>query len=202
MKIPFFAFGFLGFVAAACCAQTPAAVTPIEVSAFNCRTVRQPGFSATWWEAAIDLNAKSAPGVRFTGRVKVTLTLGFEKGPSSSRTIDFFQSSVELVALETGRISTVRFYLPPEITKRDSLYGAPRYYAVSLTNSGRELPLSQEARSSAFTGQEMLANFLSKASSESAANSGVLVPQHLTPFYLDAMRVAPTPVQIPKNANQ
>jgi hypothetical protein len=199
MKTPAFAVLLaLGSSLLATClfaAQTP--VTPIEVSAFNCRTLSQPGASVTWWEAAIDLNAKSAPGTRFTGRVRVALTLGFETGNSSPKTIVFYQSETDLVALETGRVSTVRFYLPPEITKRDSLYGAPKYYAVKVSNSGRELPPSRAARSASFTGEEMLANFLTKAAAEAEATKGLLMPQYQTPFHLDVTRMAPTPIQQP-----
>lgn len=195
------ALALSGVPSAPLSAQQPAAVTPIEVSNFTCRTAQPPGApsSQAWWEASVELNARSAPGTRFTGRVKVALTLGFEKG--LSKEVEFYQSSVELVALEAGRVSTVRFYLPPEITKRDGLRGAPKYHVVSVTNAGKEMPATAASRASAFTGAAMLGNFLAKAAADGAANAGLLVPQHLTPFWQDATRPSPTPLRAGGNSN-
>ena len=86
--------------------------------------------------------------------------VGFELPATSGaeRRLDYYRSEVECVALEPGR-ADVRFYLPPEIVKRDSLHGDPKYWGVEVTVEGKPLLASRAAYSSLLAGAEQRKNF-------------------------------------------
>ncbi len=173
-------------VVAPASAQT-AAPAPIEVNTVRFNTVRSG--SSSWYEAEIEVQPKGPQPVdnrNFINRVKVTLNLGIfsVKAPQSAKVPDtFYRASAEAVAVEaTGGKTVFRFYLPPEIVKRDQITGDQRFYLVELFVDGKALPLTKSNVSSTMNSSALVEGFRNKASSEAGANDGILLPQYLTPF--------------------
>jgi hypothetical protein len=123
---------------------------------------------------------------RFVNLVKVTLTLLVENQMGAT---SYYRASAEAVALMEGR-SKVRFYLPPEIVRRDTLRPMPKLYAVDLAAEGKPM-LPARAASNAPT-PAARADFLKKAEASAPPNDGILMPQYLTPFAWDNERPSPT----------
>ncbi len=151
-----------------------------------------------WLEAEIELNVKAAgAGVeRYINHVRVTLNMGLEvmSPPKNTPAIQLYRSTVEAVALENGR-NFIRFYLPPEIVKRDGISTSVKYYLISLAVDGEEVPASQVGRNAVSTGLPNVDSFMSEISSKAGTNDGLLQPQHLTPFFNDSNKKAPTMVR-------
>lgn len=169
-------------------------VAQVDVAAVKFNAARGGGDS--WLETEIDLNVK--PGGRsvsgqFVDRVRVTLSLGVEAtDEKGAKRLVFYRSSMETIALEGGAKSTVRFYLPPEVVRRDKLRADAKYYVVELEVNGQPQPPAKASVANDFTNIEMVKNFLTKVGAESGANEGVLIPQHLSPFAFDSQRRAPS----------
>lgn len=200
MKLPpVLAFLSLSFVSvpplpvAAQAVPAPAAAEAVEVEVSAVKFDELRAGRDTWVEAAVDLAVRPggrAVSGRFVDRVRVTLNLGAEAtNEKGEKSTVFFRASSEAITIEGGR-AFFRFYLPPELVKRDKL--RPEFYVVELEVGGRQLPPARANASSNITSAEMLKNFLAKVSSEGGANDGMLMPQHLTPFALDSQRPAPT----------
>ena len=170
-------------------AAARAAATGVEVVGVHFAAVAYGGSSAnTWNEAEIELNVKATAtkgDSRFVSRVKVTLILLAE---NQTGVPYYYRASAEAVALMEGR-SKVRFYLPPEVVRRDTLRAEPKLYAVDLAVEGKAL-LPARAASNAST-PAARADFLKKAEASASLNDGILVPQYLTPFAWDNERPAP-----------
>jgi len=153
------------------------------------------GANGNWFEADIALNAHPAPGSpgAMVPRVRVALTLGFELPGlvGGERRIEHYRAEAECVALESGR-ADVRFYLPPELVKRDQLHGDPRYWGVELSVGGRSLPAGKAAYSAALPTADQRKNFQARAVSVGAMNDGMLQPQYLTPFVDEYPRATPS----------
>lgn len=184
------------FFFAAAVAALPAKGEEVEVSAVKFTNLRAPNGSAgNWLEADIALEAKPTPGNvgRMVSRVRVTLTLGFElPAPAGGeRRIEFYRADAECVALEPGR-ADVRFYLPPELVKRDQLHGDPKYWGVELTVAGRAIPSGRANYATTLPAADTRKNFQTRAATAAAANEGVLLPQYLTPFVLEYPRATPS----------
>src|SRR5690606_19689108 len=129
---------------------------------------------------------------QFVDRVRVTLTVSFEvpdeKG--AARNV-FYRSSAEAVSLEGGR-ATFRFYIPPEVMRRDKLRTDVKYYAVEIEAAGKPQPLGRNSASGAFSSADSVRNFLSQANAQGAVNDGVMVPQYLSPFAYETRLPAPS----------
>ena len=150
---------------------------------------------ANWYEAAVALDVKPGPAAfgRMVSRVRVTLTLQFElpaAAGATERRSEFYRATAECVALEPGR-ADVRFYLPPELVKRDQLHGEPRWWGVELAVGGKPVPAGRAAYSASLPGAEARKNFLTRATAAAPPNDGLLVPQFLTPFASDYPRATP-----------
>jgi hypothetical protein len=167
-------------------AQTPA--TPpaqVEVNAVKFSFARI-GRDA-WLETDIRLDVK--PGGKlvsgeFVDRVKVTLSIGCEAFDSKGqKSLVFYRSNIELISLEGGKPGMVRFYLPPEVVKRDNLRADVKYYVIEVEAKGELQKPVKASAATEFTTPDSLKNFLNKVSSESGANEGILMPvsyTHLT----------------------
>ena len=168
----------------------------VDVSAVKFSTPRAPsGGNGNWLEADITLNAKpatSTPGL-MVSRVRVTLTLGFELPGHAGveRRLDFYRAEAECVALEPGR-ANVRFYLPPELVKRDQLHGEPKFWVVEVAVGGRALPTERANYSASLATPVARKDFQSRAASAAAAHDGLLQPQYLTPFAGEYSRATPS----------
>jgi hypothetical protein len=146
-------------------------------------------------EAEIALNVKPPPGTpgQMVSRVRVSLLMGFELPAlaGGERRLEHFRAEAECVALEAGR-ADVRFYLPPEIVKRDGLHGDPKYWGVEIAVAGRPIPAARGAYSATLPGAEQRKNFQSKGGQGAVANDGILLPQYLTPFVNQNSRNTPS----------
>lgn len=181
-------------------AQTPAAPVLVEVE--NVRfdsNVRGMNPGDNWYEVTIEVDAKpdKPKGTnRHVNRVRATLSLGIETTDADGQTgFTFYRASAEAVALEQGK-SFFRFYLPPEVVKRDGIRGDAKYYAVDLEADGKQQTPSRKSVSSAFTSPASLQKFQSEVSSGAGANDGILQPQYLTPFAFAGGKPAPTMIRI------
>jgi hypothetical protein len=163
----------------------------VEVAAVRFASIAPTGSSAVMWnETDIEINVRSSAPKgesRFVNRVRVTLTLAVDN-PTGVRS--FYQASAEAVALEVGR-SDIRFYLPPEIVRRDSLRADPKFYAIEILVDGQPMPPGRLA-----TNAPNLQTFVSKAAAEVGANAGILLPQYLSPFASDSARPSPAFVRL------
>ena len=173
----------------------------VEVGAVHFNGVRPPGGgSGNWLEAdiALDVHPPGGPAsatvgvVRMVSRVRVTLLLGFELPGQAGgeRRKEYYRSDVECVALEPGR-ADVRFYLPPELVRRDQMHGEPKYWAVQLAVGGRPLLPSRAAFAAALTTTEARRTFATQAAAANE-NDGLLQPQYLTPFATEYPRNTPS----------
>ena len=151
--------------------------------------------NGTWLEADIALGVRSAPGSpgAMVGRVRVALTVGFELPGQAGgeRHIEHYRAEAECVALEAGR-ADVRFYLPPELVKRDQLHGDPKYWGVELIVGGRPQPAGRAAYAASLPAPEQRKNFQAHAGTAAAPNDGLLQPQYLTAFAGEYPRATPT----------
>ncbi len=159
----------------------------VEVASVHFSNINPSGNSAfTWNETDIEINVRPSAvkgDSRFVNRVRITLTLEAE-GPGIVGSA-YYRTSVEAVALEVGR-SDIRFYLPPEIVRRDKLRAEPKVYAVEISVGGQDLTPSKTASNAPDPRA-----FLAKAVEEATANNGILQPQYLTNFAFDSARPAP-----------
>lgn len=165
----------------------------IEVASVKFDTPRIGGES--WYEAAVELSVR--PGGRpvsgqFVDRVRVVLNLGFEVADEKGgKRKVFYRSAAEAVTLEGGSKPVFRFYLPPELVRRDKLRTDADYHAVEIEIAGRALPAVRANLSKEIKTPEILTSFLSAVNAEAGANEGILVPQYLTPFAFDSQRRSP-----------
>jgi len=158
--------------------------------------VRAPtGTNGTWLETDITLNVHPVAGnsSQMVSRVRVSLLLGFELPAlaGGERRLEHYRAEAECVALEPGR-ANVRFYLPPELVKRDQLHGDPKYWGIELAAGGRAVAAARGAYAAAFTSAEQRKNFQTRATAAAAANDGILQPQFLTPFINEYPRATPS----------
>ena len=153
------------------------------------------GSIGNWYEADVALAVRPTPSPsgRMVARVRVTLTLGFElPAPAGGeRRLEYYRAEAECVALETGR-ADVRFYLPPELVKRDQLHGDPKFWGVELAAGGKTLPAGRASYSTSLPAAEARKNFQTRAATAVAINDGLLQPQYLTPFVNDYPRATPS----------
>jgi hypothetical protein len=99
-----------------------------------------------------------------------------------------------MVARDTGR-AEIRFYLPPELVKRDQMHGDVKLWIVELAFAGRILPATRSRFATALVSDEARPSFLARVAVESPANDGLLQPQYLTPFANEYPRTTPTYVR-------
>lgn len=173
-----------------------AAAQEVEVTTVRFANIRPAvGSTGTWLEADITLNVKPVVGTpsQMVSRVRVTLLTGFELPGTAGgeRRLEHYRAEVECVALEPGR-AQVRFYLPPEIVKRDQLHGDPKYWGIELAVGGKALAPARAAYVGALATAEQRKNFQARGSAAAAANDGILQPQFLTPFANEYPRATPT----------
>jgi len=166
----------------------------VEVTAVKFGTQRYG--RDTWLEVDVELLAK--PGGRanageFVNRVRATLTVAFEATDARGlKKNTFYRTSVEAIAIEGGARSSLRFYLPPEVVKRDKLRTDADYYVVELEAAGEPQPAAKPSASQKFTSLDSVKNFLTKAQTDAVLNDGLLMPQYLTPFAGDPQKPTPT----------
>lgn len=209
--VPFFIVAFSAMTPAV--AQTPkppaaadqpaAGLSPIEVAKVRF-SFPNAGSKGKWCLTEVELQPRGGVGAdnrMFLNRVKVTLSLGVNsvKLPAGAKVPDtYYRASAEAVAVETtGGRSIFRFYLPPEIVKRDQITGDIKYYLVELTADGKPLKLEKENVSFLTLGTPQLVDsFKAKVASDSGINEGVLLPQYLTQFDNNTSLPAPSFIRL------
>ncbi len=140
--------------------------------------------SEEWYEIEIELDVTrdrddlTSRNPRFVEGVTVALQLAHEARRREGRAFEFFEASVTFVALEEGR-RLARFYLPPEVVRRDGISGAPHSFLVQVLQ--RETALDVSA-SSSLADESVRQSFASRVGPGAAANRGALRPQWQTPF--------------------
>lgn len=177
------------------------AAEEVEVTSVRFTNVRAPGGgTANWLEADVALNVHPPPGSPglMVSRVRVALLCAFELPASAGgeRRLEHYRADAECVALDAGR-ADVRFYLPPEIVKRDQLHGDPKYWGVEVSVGGRPMTATRASYSASLASSEARKNFQTKASTAAAANDGILQPQFLTAFVSEYPRATPSFVRRP-----
>lgn len=169
----------------------------VEVSLVRFAAPRAPNqASEAWFEAEVVLTVSPPPAAtgRMVNRVRVALSLGWELpgAANSPRRVEYYRAEAECVALEAGR-ADVRFYLPPELVKRDQLHGSPKFWTVDLAAGGRVLPAARSAASASLMADAAARRaFQTAATAGAPANDGLLQPQYLTPFALEYPRATPS----------
>jgi hypothetical protein len=163
-----------------------AAEDQVNVAAVRFHALPPPDGSAEdWFEMEVELDARPAPGRpgRITHRFRIDAYLASEApGPAGSgRRWAFYRATAEVAGLSPGR-AHVRFYLPPEIVKRDGVAGVPKYWAVDLNGDGVAPPELLNRIAPALENAETRRGFQEKIALDGAANDGLLRPQYLTPF--------------------
>jgi hypothetical protein len=97
----------------------------------------------------------------------------------------------------TGSRSVYRFYLPPEIVKRDQITGDQRFYLIEVFVDGKALPLGKNNfHRPTLSSSEIVESFRSKVSGSAGANDGILLPQYLTPFANGGSPPAPSFIRL------
>lgn len=149
----------------------------------------------SWLESEVELEVR--PGGKavtgeFVDHVRTTLSLACEatNAKGEVRTV-FYRAACEAITLEGGK-TQIRFYLPPEVVRRDKLRADLKFYVVDIDVGGETQPAARGAIAPELKTGERVQNFRVKTGAEAAANEGVLLPQHLTPFAHDSQRRAPS----------
>jgi hypothetical protein len=186
----------ISMIALFCVLLAASAAQEVEVATVNFTNLRAPtGSAGTWLETEITLLVKAVPENprQMVSRVRVSLLLGFELPATAGgeRRLEHYRAEVECVALDPGR-AYVRFYLPPELVKRDQLRGHPKFWGVEIAVAGRALPTARAAHSASLATAEQRRNFLSQAGAAAVANDGILLPQYLSPFVNQHPRSTPS----------
>ena len=185
-------------------AAQPAAAPVIDVANVKFNNVRAN--TGSWYEAEVEIQPKGPQPTdnrNFINRVKVTFSLGIfsVKAPQGSKVPDtFYRASAEAIAIEaTGGKTVFRFYLPPEIVKRDQISGDQKFYMVELFLDGQALPLTKSNVSNSMNSAVLVDGFRNKVSSDAGANDGIMLPQYLTPFANTGSPPAPSFIRIEPN---
>jgi hypothetical protein len=168
----------------------------VEVTTVRFINLRAPnGANGNWLEADIALSVKPPPGApgQMVSRVRVSLLVGFELPALSGgeRRLEHYKADAECVALEAGR-ADVRFYLPPELVKRDQLHGDPKYWGVEVSVAGKALAPVRAAYSATLPTADQRKAFQTRGGQAASVNDGILHPQFLTPFANEYPRATPS----------
>jgi len=174
-----------------------AAVLGGEVVVAGVRFGLVAGPGGRWHETQVEVAVRPAPdnATRFVSRVKVAIELGYEAPDRDGARLEFYRAEATAVAVERGR-ALFRFYLPPEIVERDRISGDLRYYHITPSAAGVEMPPDRRQSGPGLADPAALANFRSQVAARAGENDGVLLPHHRAPL---AMRdsAPPGPTLLP-----
>ena len=161
--------------------QSPSVPTVVEIADLRAGSVRAPDVR-TWleYDVTVQVNAPGSGRERYVDRVQVVFNLALEV-PGDPDGFEFYRAAATAVALEAGR-SSFRFYLPPEIVRRDRVRGMPRFYLIDVTVAGEPQRRVRNRVGPGFSSPEAMENFRRQLSQRAPSNDCVLVPHHLSPF--------------------
>lgn len=158
----------------------------VDVVDVSFRSVKAPNNQQDfWYEADILVEVKAGVGqaqqVRTVDRVTFALAFSTEAALAGPAPRVFHRCEAEAVSLALGR-HHIRFYLPPEIVKRDAVRGPPKEWLVEIVIKGKALAITPKGCSASLRDSKAMADFREKITTEAPSNDGVLRPQFLTPF--------------------
>ncbi|MBD5780586.1 hypothetical protein IEN85_13880 [Pelagicoccus sp. NFK12] len=172
---------------------TAAIASEVEIVRVDFDLEQQDGARDPWYAISVVLSVaegeRGAEGnPRFADDITVSLALATEVNRGSGRAYEFYAAKADYPSLEVGQ-HVARFYLPPEIVKRDRVRGEPFAYEIEL--------LSREGLKFALVSPNLerpgaLQSFRSKVAA-GAAGSSELRLQHQTPFAWLYPRNTPNP---------
>ncbi|MDQ8185521.1 hypothetical protein [Pelagicoccus sp. SDUM812002] len=171
---------------------SPGFASEIGVVRVDFELVNQEGGREPWYEIAVVVSVEegeSDPDAnpRFADDVTVSVALAAEVNRGRGRGYEFYANRMEYPALEVGQ-HAVRFFLPPEIVKRDRVRGEPFAYEIEVFSAeGLEFSLV----SNNLDNPAALQSFHSQLAA-SKSDSSVLLPQYQTPFAWAYPRDTPT----------
>ncbi len=165
----------------------------LEVLRIDFDLVAQDGSRDSWYEVAIVVSVekgeqRSGVNPRFADDITVSLAMATEVNRARATAYEFYASQIEYPTLEVGQ-HVVRFYLPPEIVKRDRVRGEPFAYEIEVI-SGDRLDTSLVSRN--LQRPSALQRFHSQVVANASASSEMR-PQHRTPFAWSYPKDTPNP---------
>lgn len=169
----------------------------VEVNLVRFQSVRPPVGGDNWTEAEIRLNVlgpvdPAAVNPRYVDKVRIVLNLSFEVTGATGETIlRFYRSEVEMPTLERGS-HTVRFYLPPEVVRRDRLRTRPQAFLAEVFVDGRQQDTSRQSMDPLLYTETVRQSFRLRISRDAPDNDGILLPIYLTPFANQYTRDTPS----------
>jgi hypothetical protein len=164
----------------------------VDVQDVRFNLVAPNGAPTRWLEIDVVVSARLSGGrSQFLDQVQVNLDVGTRVPGGGYR---YYHSGFEAVALENGQ-ANFRFYLPPEVVKRDGLGGEAEFWAVAVSAGGVPLPVTARNYSVSLRSPDALRRFESSLATEAKVNDGVLVPQYLSPFAEQYPSDTPSPVR-------
>ncbi len=150
--------------------------------------------SDRWYESSVeievsrDVDDRLRKDADFLDDLDVELFLGIEIREEGRPQFEFYRSVAQLVSLERGE-HVVRFYLPPEVVKRDLVKGEPHSFLVRLSRNGE---LLEEVVSDRLERPQVKQSFIARATKDGQRNEGVLKTQDMTPFSSEYPRSTPS----------
>lgn len=166
----------------------------VEVLRVDFDLVNQEGARDPWYQIAVAISVEEGKNAaegnpRFADDITVSLALATEVSRSRELAYEFYTAKSEYPTLEVGQ-HVVRFYLSPEIVKRDRVRGEPFAYEIEiLSPEGLEFSLVSRI----LERPNALQSFRSQVASNSTG-SRVLRQQFETPFAWFYPRDTPTPL--------
>lgn len=160
-------------------AQTTAPEVSVRGVQFDYPRVDGQQGTAMETEIELDVRGSGAAGrnPRFVDNVRVALMLAVQGRGRTGAEFQYYYAEAEAVTLETGT-RAMRFYLPPEIVKRDGLSGDAYAFFVELAVAGQSLAPQRAAVSDTLRDRARFDVFVQKVTEARATTDGVLVPQH------------------------
>ncbi|MDX2108836.1 MAG: hypothetical protein SFY80_01210 [Verrucomicrobiota bacterium] len=160
----------------------------VRVRSIRFDTIPENNGRGHWFETAVEVVAERNPSPEaynpdFVDSVGVNVGLATQSANGAENRLKFYRSTVTLATLEQGRSVFVRFYLPPEIVKRDKVRGEPAAVMVELMVNGMPLEVHTENTTGLITNADRLDVFRKRLAEEAAPNDGILLPFHRSPFY-------------------
>lgn len=143
-----------------------------------------------WWRTRVELsatgsasndNANLRADPRFLDNVRCTLFLSFQ---GSRDSFVFFQSTVEIITLEQGKLYVLDFFLPREVVVRDRLSSQPFAYLLRFEEGGREIPFESSWASGNLQSASARQALVRHCGHAVAQQGGILMPSYHVPVEL------------------
>jgi len=179
-------------------AQAQSAAPEVSVRAVKFSYPRVDGAQGTAMETEIELDVRGSGAAgrnpRFVDNVRVALMLAVQTRGRAGTDFQYYYAEAEAVTLEAGT-RAMRFYLPPEVVKRDGLTGDAYAFFVEIAVGGQALAPQRAAVSDTLRDRARFDIFTQKVTEARATTDGILVPQHQFMTGLRDAREAPAVIR-------